>query len=420
MKRVVILGAGFGGLKLARALSNNLHYEVYLLDKANHHQFQPLFYQVATAGIDASNISFPLRKVFQDVKNVHIRLCEVQTIDTIKQLVHTDDDQPIKYDILVVATGAGTNFFGNEMMEQHALGMKSTLDAINIRNQLLQNFENATNANTDEEQQAFLNVCIVGGGPTGVELSGAIAEMKKYILPKDFPELDFKKMNIYIFEGSATTLENMNTPSSERSMRYLKNLGVTLKMNTKVSEFDGDVLKTLSGDVIPTKNVIWAAGIKGNVPGGLKQELVTRGNRILVDEYCRVQGFNNIYAIGDVACMVNEDLPRGHPQVAPVAVQQANMVARNLKESTKKHYTWEAFEYFDKGSMATVGRNLAVVDMPFGKISLGGFIAWLIWMFLHLFLILGVKNKLFIFINWFYNYFTYDQSLRLLFPKKKP
>lgn len=419
MKRVVILGAGFGGMKLARALSNNENFEIILIDKANHHQFQPLFYQVATAGIDASNISFPLRKIFQDVKNVRVRLCDVQSVDAKAKLVHTDDDQPIPYDILVVATGAGTNFFGNEGMEKNALGMKSTLDAINIRNQLLQNFENATNANSVAEQQPYLNICIVGGGPTGVELSGAIAEMKKYILPKDFPEIDFKKMNIYLFEGSTTTLENMREKSSARSMQYLKNLGVELKMNTKVSEYDGETLKTLQGDSIPTKNVIWAAGIKGNLPLGFSADIVARGNRLKVDEFCRVLGFDDIYAIGDIACMITEETPRGHPQVAPVATQQASLVARNLLASTKSFYDWKPFTYFDKGSMATVGRNLAVVDLPFPKWSIGGFIAWLIWMFLHLFLILGVKNKVFIFINWVYNYFTYDQSLRLLFPKKK-
>jgi NADH dehydrogenase len=418
MNKVVIVGAGFGGLKLARLLRNNPHFEVYLIDRQNHHQFQPLFYQVATAGLDASNISFPLRKIFQESNNIKIRMAEVLSIDTENQQVIISDDEPISYNTLVIASGATTNFFGNQLMAAHALGMKSTLDAINIRNRIIQNFEQAILENTSEDQVRYMNICIVGGGPTGVELSGALAEMKKYILPKDYPELDFSKMKIYLFEGSETTLENMRPKSSSRSMKYLKNLGVTLMMNTKVTEYNGEVLKTNSGLEISSKCVIWAAGITGNIPSGFSQDLISRGNRLLVNEFCQVKGFRNIYAIGDIACMISEDYPRGHPQVAPVAVQQAEIVGKNLIALTKKSFTWEAFDYLDKGSMATVGRNLAVVDMPILKWSIGGFVAWMIWMLLHLFLLIGVKNKLFVFLNWVNNYFTYDQSLRLIFPKR--
>jgi NADH:ubiquinone reductase (H+-translocating) len=417
MKHIIIVGAGFGGLRLAQKLINNPHYTVTIIDRVNHHQFQPLFYQVATAGLDPSSISFPLRKVFQDAKNVHVRMADVMAINHTAKNINTSIGD-IDYDYLVIATGATTNFFGNDVMAANALPMKSTAEALQIREQLLLNIEQALNSKS-EDKTALLNVCIVGGGPTGVELAGAIAEMKKYILPKDYPELDFTQMHIYLFEGSATTLENMSIKSQEQSMQYLKKLGVTLKTSTKVTAYDGNILSTNTGEQIPCKNVIWAAGIKGNVPAGIDATIIARGNRILVDELCQVQGMQHIYAIGDVACCITDESPKGHPQVAPVAIQQADMLAYNFKQLCKSHYSLDTFSYTDKGSMATVGRNLAVVDVPTPKLHFGGFIAWLIWMGLHLFLILGIKNKLFIFLNWLYNYFTYDQSLRLVFKKEK-
>jgi NADH:ubiquinone reductase (H+-translocating) len=414
MKRIIIIGAGFAGLRLAKELSNNSQYEVYLFDRFNHHQFQPLFYQVATAGLDASNISFPLRKMFHNSKNIHIRLATVSAINDKENSITTSIGNFI-YDYLVIASGADTNFFGNELMAKHALPMKNTVEALQIRNHILTNFEAALSASKND-LEPYMNVCIVGGGPTGVELSGAIAEMKNYILPKDFPELDFSKMNIYIFEGSPMTLEAMSEKSQNQSMEYLAKLGVTLKTNTKVESYNGNILTTRDGQIIPTKTVIWAAGIKGNIPDGVATELIVRGNRIKIDNQCKVQGSNNVFAIGDIACMQTEALPFGHPQVAPVAVQQAQLIAKNFKAviANKKIST---FIYNDKGSMATVGRNKAVVDVPKPKLHFGGFIAWMIWMGLHLFLILGVKNKLFIFLNWLYSYFTYDQSLRLIFKK---
>jgi NADH:ubiquinone reductase (H+-translocating) len=417
MKHIIIVGAGFGGLRLAQKLINNPHYTITIIDRVNHHQFQPLFYQVATAGLDPSSISFPLRKVFQEAKNVAVRMADVTAINHKAKNISTSIGD-IDYDYLVIATGATTNFFGNEVMAANALPMKSTAEALQIREQLLLNIEQALNSKS-ADKTALLNVCIVGGGPTGVELAGAIAEMKKYILPKDYPELDFKQMHIYLFEGSATTLENMSIKSQEQSMQYLKKLGVTLKTSTKVTAYDGNVLSTNTGEQIPCKNVIWAAGIKGNVPAGIDATILARGNRILVDELCQVQGMQNVYAIGDVACCITDESPKGHPQVAPVAVQQADMLAYNFKQLCKPHFSLDTFSYNDKGSMATVGRNLAVVDVPVPKLHFGGFFAWLIWMGLHLFLILGIKNKLFIFLNWLYNYFTYDQSLRLVFKKGK-
>ncbi|MBP6430599.1 MAG: NAD(P)/FAD-dependent oxidoreductase [Ferruginibacter sp.] len=414
--KLVIIGAGFGGLKLARKLRNKAGFDITLIDKVNHHQFQPLFYQVATAGLDASNISFPLRKIFQKSKNVKIRLGEVRQILSNENKLVTDFGD-VYYDKLIIATGADTNFFNNAQLAEHALPMKSTIEALNLRYKILQNFESATELQATQNIDGYLNICIVGGGATGVELSGAIAEMKKFVLHKDFPELDFSKMNIYLFEGSAKTLEMMQPKSSDRSMQYLQKLGVTLKTNTKVVSYDGQVLVTNLNEEIKTNLVIWAAGIKGNVPEGIDKTLLARGNRIKVNRRCQVLDNENIYAIGDVAYMEEPAYPNGHPQVAPVAMQMADMVAENLYRLEMKsgEDNFLDFAYNDKGSMATVGRNLAVVDMPKPKVSLGGFVAWAIWMFLHLMLILGVKNRLFVFINWLYNYFTYDQSLRLIF-----
>ncbi len=416
MKRIIIIGAGFGGLQLAQSLINNKDYEVYLFDKMNHHQFQPLFYQVATSGLDASNISFPLRKIFHKAKNIHVRLATLKSINEIANTIDTSIGN-FAYDYLVIATGADTNFFNHANITANALPMKSTVEALNIRNRLLQNMEHALNTTDVAIKKACLTICVVGGGPTGVELSGAIADMRSYILPNDYPEIDFKAMQILLFEGSPTTLENMSIKSQEQSMAYLSKMGVTLKVGCKVTDYNGQILTTNSGELIPTKLVIWAAGIKGNVPQGIDNTLITRGNRILTNELCLVKGKKNIYAIGDIAFMQSDFAPNGHPQVASVAIQQAKLVANNFKAMVKHTYELEEFEYNDKGAMATVGRNLAVVDIPFPKLHFGGVIAWLIWMGLHLFLILGIKNKLFIFLNWIYNYFTFDQNLRLIFKK---
>ena len=418
--KLVIIGAGFGGLQLARKLRNKAGFDITLIDKVNHHQFQPLFYQVATAGLDASNISFPLRKIFHKSKNIKIRLGEVKQILAAENKLVTDFGD-VYFDKLVIATGADTNFFNNTQIAAHALPMKSTIEALNLRYKILQNFEKATELQGSESIEGYLNVCIVGGGATGVELSGAIAEMKKFVLHKDFPELDFSKMNIYLFEGTAKTLEMMQPKSSDRSMKYLQKLGVTLKTNTKVISYNGDKLVTNFNEEIKTKLVIWAAGIKGNIPEGIDATLIARGNRIKVDRQCKVIDSASVYAIGDVAYMQTLGYANGHPQVAPVATQMADMLAENLYREEMKSgaANFLEFVYHDKGSMATVGRNLAVVDLPKSKISLGGFIAWAIWMFLHLMLILGVKNRLFVFANWLYNYFTYDQSLRLIFKKER-
>ncbi len=414
--KLIILGGGFGGLRLARKLSNRAGFDITLIDRFNYHQFQPLFYQVATAGLDASNISFPLRKVFQKSNNVKIRMATVQQIQTEQKKVFTDIGI-FDYDALVIATGADTNFFGNAALMANAFPMKSTVEALQLRHRLLSNFEEAVTAKTPEQLQQLMTIVIVGGGPTGVELSGAIADMKRFQLPKDFPELNFDNMKIYLLEGTGKTLANMSESSSSQSKKYLEKLGVTVLTNTLLKDYDGQKVSLQNGEVINSSLVIWAAGIKGNVPTGINKDLIARGNRIKVDNQCKVQGYDSVYAIGDVAYMEQEAWPNGHPQVAPVAMQMADMLANNLrrKEMKSDDTNMQQFFYKDKGSMATVGRNLAVVDVPKPKLHFGGFFAWMVWMGLHLMLILGVKNRFFVFSNWLYNYFTYDQNLRLIF-----
>ncbi|HYF29952.1 MAG TPA: NAD(P)/FAD-dependent oxidoreductase [Chitinophagaceae bacterium] len=411
--KVIIVGGGFAGLKMARQLNNKRPFEVILIDKFNYHQFQPLFYQVATAGLDASNISFPLRKAFHNSKNVRIRIGELQRIDTAANKIITDLGE-MEYDVLVLATGADTNFFGNKNLVENAFPMKSTVEALQLRHGLIQNFEDALKTTDHEQAERLLTVVVVGGGPTGVELSGAIAELKRYVLPKDYPELDFSKMKIYLLEGTGKTLGTMSEKSSAQSQKYLERLGVTVMLNTMVKDYDGLKVTLQDGKTINASMVIWAAGIRGNVPAGIDPALVAKGNRIKVDRFNKAQGFHNVYALGDLAYMETQKYPHGHPQVASVAIQQAALLAKNLRKQLQNEAQKE-FEYYDKGSMATVGRNLAVVDIPRPRLHFGGFFAWLIWMSLHLVLILGVKNRLFVFLNWIYNYFTYDQSLRLLF-----
>lgn len=420
--KIIIIGGGFGGLKLGRKLTGKKGFDVTLIDRFNFHQFQPLFYQVATAGLDASDISFPLRKAFHKENNVHFRMGVVTSIDVVNKKVITDEAE-YPFDTLVLATGADTNFFGNQQLIEHTFPMKSTLEALQIKYRLLQNMEDALYAKTDEDLQKLLTIVVVGGGPTGVEMSGAIADMRRFVLPKDYPEIDFNKMKIYLIEGSPETLGTMSDKSSNDSRGYLKNLGVIVKTETMVKSYDGKTVSMQNGESIDSCLVIWAAGIKGNIPEGIDKSLVVKGNRIKVDRYNRVNDLENIYAIGDVAYMETEKYPHGHPQVASVAIAQGEALGKNFLKMQKNQNSIEKFEYHDKGSMATVGRNLAVVDIPKPKFHFNGFFAWMIWMGLHLFLLLGIKNRLSVFSNWIYNYITYDQNLRLIFrpfyrPKK--
>lgn len=408
-KRVVIVGAGFAGLTLAKKLSSK-YFQVVLLDKNNYHQFQPLLYQVATAGLEPSSISFPLRKIFQKRKNVFIRIAEVKSINAESNSVSTSIGD-ISYDYLVLANGAETNYFGMEDLHQNAFSMKSVSEALLLRNTLLQNYEQAVNCNSEEEKKALLNIVIVGGGPTGVELAGAIAEMKNKILPKDYPELNFNQMNVYLMEAAPRLLNGMSEASGKKVEEYLTALDVHVQCGTSVKNYDGHAVSLSSGNILFSRCLIWAAGVKGAMLNGLPQASILPNKRIVVDEFSCIEGVENIFAIGDIASMKTGVYEKGHPQIAPVAIQQANFLAKNLlNKEQKKELT--PFQYKDKGSMATVGRNLAVAEL--GKLKLKGFFAWVGWMMVHLMSIIGVKNRLFILINWTWQYVTYDQSLRLI------
>jgi NADH dehydrogenase len=407
-KRIVIIGAGFAGLKLARKLMKT-QYEIILIDKYNFHQFQPLFYQVASAGLDPGSISFPLRKIFQHSKNVSIRLCEAKEIDTQNNTVLTTIGK-IDYDFLVLAQGTDTNYFGMNSIYEKALSMKSTPEALQIRNTLLNNLERALVTDDPEERGALMNIAIVGGGATGVELAGALSEMRKFVLPHDYPELDFKTMNIYLLEAGANILSSMSKHAQSKALQYLKKLGIEVMLDTAVKDYDGQFVY-INDQKISSRNFIWAAGVITNKIFGINETCQTKNNRIRTDRYNLVEGYDSIFVIGDAAYMTEPNYPKGHPQVAQVAIQQANNLGNNLKRKILNK-EFKEFKYKDLGSMATVGRNLAVVDLKHFKIS--GLFAWLFWLFVHLMAIVGVKNKLFIFINWVVNYFTLDQSLRLI------
>lgn len=409
MKRIIIIGGGFGGLKLAECL-NNTRFEILLIDKLNHHQFQPLFYQVATAGLEPSSISFPLRGIFHHSKNVRIRYAEVLVVMPEKNCVLTTIGE-LRYDFLVVATGVTTNFFGNKNLETWTYPMKSTSEAINIRQHVLQNFEDALVAD-DDDRTGLMNVVIVGGGPTGVELSGAFAEMKRHVFPKDYPELDFSKMNVMLLEGSGKTLGNMSEQSSSKSKQYLEELGVKVMVNTRVKDYDGKKVLLEDGSFIASNTVIWAAGIRGNAIEGIPPAAIVRGNRLKVNRFNLVEGCHNIYAIGDIAFMTTEKYPQAHPQVANVALGQAKLLSKNFKRILKSQ-PLAPYEYKDKGSMATIGKHKAVVDLSFMHFQ--GFFAWFVWMGLHLLLLMGMKNKIFVFVDWLISYFSNDSTLRLIF-----
>jgi NADH:ubiquinone reductase (H+-translocating) len=415
-KKVVIIGAGFGGLQLAQRLAGDDDFQVILIDKNNYHQFQPLFYQVATAGLEPSAISFPLRLAFHNDANVHVRITQVTKIITEQNVIITDLGE-LSYNYLVLAIGADTNFFGNKNIEEKALPMKSVGEALGLRNRLLESFEKALVSDNQDDRVGLMNVVVVGGGPTGVEVSGTLAEMKRHVLPKDYPELDFDLMQINIIESGGELLGPMSENAQIKSKEYLEQLGVNVRLNCRVTDFDGKYVYLNDGTTIRTNNLVWAAGVKANGVEGINPAVLARGGRMKVNRFNQVEGYENIFALGDVAFMVEEKYPNGHPQVAQPAIQQGKLLAQNLKSLLRGNVLKE-FIYKDLGSMATVGRNLAVVDLPFWHFQ--GFFAWLTWMFVHLMAIVGVKNRVLIFINWLWNYITYDQSLRLIIRAKSP
>lgn len=411
-QKIIVIGGGFAGIQFVRQIDEEI-FDILLIDKINHHQFQPLFYQVATSQLEPSSISFPLRNVFKGKRNLQIRLTEVLNIDESSSTITTTIGD-FHYDYLVIAIGCKTNFFGNQEIEKCAFTLKTTYEAITIRNHILQTFENIISAD-EHIKESLLNLVIVGAGPTGVELAGAFAEIRKNILPKDYPGIDFSKFKIILVEGSKNTLNSMSENAKMASRKYLEEMGVIIMTETIVAHYDGKLLTLKNGDSIKTKTVIWAAGVIGNTILGLPESYYGNSNRLKVNALNQVIGSKNVYALGDIALMETDKYPKGHPQLANVAINQAKKLAKNFKLIYQNKAT-KNFEYIDLGSMATIGRNKAVVDLPFFKFQ--GYFAWLVWMFLHLMLIVSVRNKLIIFINWAWAYFTKDTSLRLILKQK--
>jgi NADH dehydrogenase len=409
-KRVVIIGGGFGGLNLAKSLRNE-DFQVVMLDKNNYHTFQPLLYQVATSGLEPDSIAYPIRKIFKNQQRFHFRMASVEKVNTADKVIETNIGQ-LDYDYLVIATGTTTNFFGMKGVEKYAMTMKTVSEALDLRSLILQNFEKALLAN-EEEQESYMNFPIVGGGPTGVELAGALAELKNHVLPADYPDLNIKRMKIQVIEMQDELLKSMSDNASKKALSYLKELGVDVMLNKSVASFDGDKLTFKSGEELESKTLIWAAGVRGNVINGFPETSIDRGMYV-VDRTSKVKGFENIYAVGDIAYMTTPLFESGLPQVAPVANQQGTFLAKNLVRVRNNEKPLE-FEYNDQGSMATIGRNRAVVDM--GKIKFQGTLAWFVWMFIHLISLVGFRNRVITFFNWSYNYFSFDRGARLIIRK---
>lgn len=413
-ERVIVIGGGFAGVQLIRHLDAR-RYEVVLIDQLNHHQFQPLFYQVATSQLEPSSISFPFRYMFKNRKHIKVRYGKVTHIDRQQRTITTDEGATYAYDKLVVAIGCKTNFFGNDELGDNAFTLKSTYDAITIRNHIIKLFEYLVSV-PEEEREPYLNLVIVGGGPTGVELAGAFAEIKRDILPKDYHDVDFSRFRVILVEGAEAPLSAMSREAQNAAIKFLTKLGVELKLKVFVKNYDGQTVIFSDGESLLCRTVIWAAGVTGNSVTGLPEAAKAPGNRLRVDRFNRVEQTEHIFALGDIAYMETPKYERGHPQVANVAIGQAKNLADNLNREVKQK-AWSEYEYKDLGAMATIGRNKAVVDLPFWRFS--GRFAWAFWMFLHLMLILSVKKKLIIFINWAWAYVTKDTSLRLILKQSR-
>ncbi|WP_430965623.1 NAD(P)/FAD-dependent oxidoreductase [Spongiimicrobium sp. 2-473A-2-J] len=415
-KRIIIIGGGFAGISLAKKLKN-VSAQVVLIDKRNYHTFQPLLYQVSTSGLEPDSIAYPIRKVLRKLSDFHFRWAKVDRVDPARQEVHTDMGS-VRYDYLVMATGTRTNFFGNTDIQEHAMPMKTVPQALNIRSLMLQNFEKADDSPKESERMALLNFCIVGAGPTGVELAGAFAELKRNVFPKDYQHLNIDEMEIHLFEGSDRVLAPMSPKASKRAQHFLERLGVKIHLNTIVKDYNGEVLTMDNGTTMYTKNFIWTAGVTGAMVAGFETDnFVEHLNRFKVNSFNQVAGYENIFAVGDIAYMETEAYPKGHPQVAQPAIQQGAHLARNFRHLMQGR-PMIPFKYFDKGTMATVGRNKAVVDLK--KFRFGGFVAWFIWMFIHLWFLVGFRNRVIVFFNWVYNYINYDKAARLIIRSYNP
>jgi NADH:ubiquinone reductase (H+-translocating) len=413
--RIIILGGGFAGLHLALGLRNQ-PFQVVLFDRNNYHTFQPLLYQVATAGLEPDSIAGPLRQRLEPNKDFSFRMGEVHTIDSVQKMIYTEIGY-ISYDYLVIALGSRTNYFGNASIMHNAFPLKQIPQALDLRSHILQNFEEAVITTDPKVREELMNIIIVGGGPTGVEVAGALGELKKKVLPRDYDELDLKKMNIWLIEGMPRLLNGMSDFAGQRALKYLKKFDVRVQLNTLVSSYDGKVAHLHNGDSLPGRTLIWAAGVEGNVIEGLPDEVLDKG-RLRVDNFNRVIGLTDVYAVGDIAIMRTDQAPNGHPMLAPVAIQQAKHLVKNLLRQ-RKGKDMKPFQYFDKGAMATIGRNKAVVDLP-GRLRFGGFFAWVVWMFIHLMSIIGFRNRLVVLSNWVWNYFTYDRGTRLIIRRFTP
>ena len=418
-KRVVIVGGGLGGLRLAEDLYGS-GMQVVLIDKNNFHQFPPLIYQIASAGIDPSSISFPFRQIFRKRKDFYFRMAEARMVDTEKKILQTSIGK-IDYDYLVLAAGATTNFFGNKNIEEWAIPMKTVPEAMGLRNALLSNFERALTCATEEERQELLNVVIVGGGATGVEIAGALAEMRRYVIPYDYPDMDSSLMHIYLIEAGDRLLAGLSQESSQKAYEFLKSMGVDIQFGKMVTDYRDHKVVMKDGPEIPTRTFLWVSGIRANAMPGIDESHLGRGFRFKVDEYNRIPGVEDVFAIGD-QCLQTSDsaYPNGHPQVAQVAIQQAKNLAKNLKLINQGADSSEftAFHYKNLGSMATIGRNKAVVEI--GKFRSQGFFAWVLWLVVHLRSILGVKNKMMVLLNWLWKYVSYNDSIRMITYATKP
>ena len=405
--RIVIIGGGFGGIQLAKELKNK-PFQVILIDRNNYHTFQPLLYQVATGGLEPDSIAFPLRKIFQGIKNVFFRMAEVEDINTLNKTIKTDIGN-IKYDYLVIATGSTNNFWGMKDIEKNAMPLKSLKEALDLRSLVLQNLEKALN--DPKQREACMNFVVVGGGPTGVEVAGALGELTRHVLPNDYPELNKDEIDIYLVESNKMILASMAPQTSAKALTFLTKLGVQVILNTRLQTYDGEKVKLSNGTEILACTVIWSAGVQGQTITGIPSASIQKGNRFIVNRYNQIEGLENVFAIGDVAGMVEEKYPNGHPMVAPVAIQQGKLLAKNLVQLINNN-PLKQFTYKDKGSMATIGRNKAVVEI--GAIRFQGAFAWFTWLAVHLMSLVGFRNRIVVLFNWMWNYLSYDRAIRII------